>query len=358
MNDYAHFGLGLCLLRQGDRLGARRHLKLAVAMRPEQPDYRDALAKVVDDPDTAMPRRTTAGSDGADGDRGGWPGVAVTDPAGAMPNGASEASGDAPVVCCDLDGVIWRGDEPIAPAAAGIAALRAAGLRVGFVSNNSSQPVAEVAAKLERCGVPAEPDDVLTSALAAAACSPRPARRARACSCARAPASSRRWRGVGFTPGARPAGRRRSSSASTATSTSTGSTARPARCATAPGSSPPTSMRPTRCRAGVLPGAGSIVAAVADRVGLPARGGGQARSARRSALVRAPLRRPRRRGRRPAVDRRRARRRAGVAVRARAVGRHRRGRAAGRRGDPDPPPPFVAADLGALAPAARRGPQR
>ena len=48
VNDYAHFGLGLCLMRQGDRVGARRHLKLAVAMRPDQPDYRGALAKVTD----------------------------------------------------------------------------------------------------------------------------------------------------------------------------------------------------------------------------------------------------------------------------------------------------------------------
>lgn len=51
VNDYAHFGLGLCLLRQGDRLGARRHLKLAVAMRPDQADYRNALARAVDDAD-------------------------------------------------------------------------------------------------------------------------------------------------------------------------------------------------------------------------------------------------------------------------------------------------------------------
>ena len=36
VNDYAHFGLGLCLLRPGDRAGARRHLKLAAAMRPDQ----------------------------------------------------------------------------------------------------------------------------------------------------------------------------------------------------------------------------------------------------------------------------------------------------------------------------------
>jgi Flp pilus assembly protein TadD len=47
VNDYAHFGLGLCLSRQGDHLGARRHLKLAVAMRPDHADYQAALAKVV-----------------------------------------------------------------------------------------------------------------------------------------------------------------------------------------------------------------------------------------------------------------------------------------------------------------------
>ena len=42
VNDYAHFGLGLCRLRVGDRAGARGHLRLAVAMRPE-PEYRRAL---------------------------------------------------------------------------------------------------------------------------------------------------------------------------------------------------------------------------------------------------------------------------------------------------------------------------
>ncbi|HUF84871.1 MAG TPA: HAD-IIA family hydrolase [Acidimicrobiia bacterium] len=75
---------------------------------------------------------------------------------------------DRPVVCCDLDGVIWRGQEPIAGASDGIAQLRDAGLRVGFVSNNSSQPVGEVVAKLAAAGVPAADDDVITSALAAA----------------------------------------------------------------------------------------------------------------------------------------------------------------------------------------------
>lgn len=42
VNDYAHFGLGLCRLRIGDRDRARGHLRLAVAMRPE-PEYRRAL---------------------------------------------------------------------------------------------------------------------------------------------------------------------------------------------------------------------------------------------------------------------------------------------------------------------------
>jgi glycerol-1-phosphatase len=74
----------------------------------------------------------------------------------------------APVVACDLDGVVWRGDDPIAPAAAGIAALRAAGLCVAFVSNNSNSTVGDVVAKLARMEVPATEADVVTSATAAA----------------------------------------------------------------------------------------------------------------------------------------------------------------------------------------------
>lgn len=74
----------------------------------------------------------------------------------------------AGVVCCDLDGVIWRGDEPIPGSADAIRTLRAGGLRVGFVSNNSSQPIGEVVAKLARVGIPTAAGDVITSALAAA----------------------------------------------------------------------------------------------------------------------------------------------------------------------------------------------
>jgi Flp pilus assembly protein TadD len=45
-NDYAHFGLGLCLACGGERTLALGHLRLAVAMRPENPSYRRALSRV------------------------------------------------------------------------------------------------------------------------------------------------------------------------------------------------------------------------------------------------------------------------------------------------------------------------
>jgi len=45
VNDYAHFGLGMCLLRSGDRDGARGHLKMATIMRPDEEAYQDALRR-------------------------------------------------------------------------------------------------------------------------------------------------------------------------------------------------------------------------------------------------------------------------------------------------------------------------
>lgn len=45
VNDYAHFGLGMCLLRAGDRAAARGHLKIATIMRPDEEAYQDALRR-------------------------------------------------------------------------------------------------------------------------------------------------------------------------------------------------------------------------------------------------------------------------------------------------------------------------
>jgi len=45
---YAHFGLGLSRARLGDHRGARRHLRLAVLMKPDDETYRRALERLGD----------------------------------------------------------------------------------------------------------------------------------------------------------------------------------------------------------------------------------------------------------------------------------------------------------------------
>ena len=47
VNDYAHFGLGLCRLRAGDPDQARGHLRLAVVMRPDRTEYHEALGRAL-----------------------------------------------------------------------------------------------------------------------------------------------------------------------------------------------------------------------------------------------------------------------------------------------------------------------
>ena len=46
VNDYAHFGLALSCARTGQRSRAIAHLKLAIAMRPGIPEYREALERI------------------------------------------------------------------------------------------------------------------------------------------------------------------------------------------------------------------------------------------------------------------------------------------------------------------------
>jgi len=53
----------------------------------------------------------------------------------------------------DLDGVVWLAEEPIAGATAAVAALRAAGEQVVFVTNNSSVRLVDLEAKLRRQGI-------------------------------------------------------------------------------------------------------------------------------------------------------------------------------------------------------------
>jgi HAD superfamily hydrolase (TIGR01450 family) len=67
----------------------------------------------------------------------------------------------------DLDGVVWRGDQPIDGAASAVARLRASGQRVLFVTNNALPTRDEVADKLSRHGIESG-DDLITSPMAAA----------------------------------------------------------------------------------------------------------------------------------------------------------------------------------------------
>ena len=69
----------------------------------------------------------------------------------------------------DLDGVVYRGPRAIPTAAGAIAAARDAGMRVVFVTNNALRPPDQVAGHLTELQVPARPEDVVTSAQAAAA---------------------------------------------------------------------------------------------------------------------------------------------------------------------------------------------
>ena len=68
----------------------------------------------------------------------------------------------------DLDGVLYLGDEPVPHAAESVAAARAAGMRLAYVTNNASRAPATVAARLTGLGMPAEPHEVVTSGQAAA----------------------------------------------------------------------------------------------------------------------------------------------------------------------------------------------
>lgn len=69
---------------------------------------------------------------------------------------------------CDLDGVVYRGDQPIAGASEAIDRMRRTGLRLVFCTNNSRLTVDEYVQKLAGLGVKASPAEVLTSGVVTA----------------------------------------------------------------------------------------------------------------------------------------------------------------------------------------------
>jgi HAD superfamily hydrolase (TIGR01450 family) len=72
------------------------------------------------------------------------------------------------VVIVDCDGVLWRGDEAIEGSPEAVDRLRKAGHRLLFVTNNSNPTVGDLLEKMDGLGVKASPDELVTSAQAAA----------------------------------------------------------------------------------------------------------------------------------------------------------------------------------------------
>jgi 4-nitrophenyl phosphatase len=257
------------------------------------------------------------------------------------------AGGDTrPVVCCDLDGVIWRGEQPIAGSAAGVERLRAAGLRVAFLTNNSSGRVADNLDRLAAAGVRAEPAELVTSAQAAVALLARdvePGARVLACAGAGVREALREG---GFEAVAGPpavavvVGWHREFDFERLRVA--------ADVARAGARFVATNLDPTYPGShGLLPGAGSLVAAVATASGRTPEVAGKPEPAMAS-FVRARYSNPVVMiGDRPSTD--------GAFADALGVpfAMVLSGIAgsAGEEHVPDPPPPFIAADLGALAPA-------
>jgi len=68
----------------------------------------------------------------------------------------------------DLDGVVWRGHDPIDGAAKAITDVRANGVRVLFLTNEPGSSRRTFATRLTGMGIPATASDVMTSAAATA----------------------------------------------------------------------------------------------------------------------------------------------------------------------------------------------
>jgi len=88
---------------------------------------------------------------------------AVTDPLEGTQRGhvASRIDG----LVCDLDGVLYVGNDPVEGAAERIAELAAGGVRVVFCTNNSMPTVAQYVDKLGSMGLDVDADDIVTSSV-------------------------------------------------------------------------------------------------------------------------------------------------------------------------------------------------
>lgn len=68
----------------------------------------------------------------------------------------------------DLDGVMWRGAEPITGSAEAVRRIREAGARVLFVTNNAYAAIGTQLQRFADMGITTDPEDLVTSAQVAA----------------------------------------------------------------------------------------------------------------------------------------------------------------------------------------------
>ncbi|MBN9620343.1 MAG: HAD family hydrolase, partial [Actinobacteria bacterium] len=80
----------------------------------------------------------------------------------------SPLTADFDVALLDLDGVVYIGAQAVPGVPSALAEARRRGMRLGFVTNNAARTPQTVAAHLTELGIPALPDEVITSAQAAA----------------------------------------------------------------------------------------------------------------------------------------------------------------------------------------------
>jgi glycerol 3-phosphatase-2 len=94
-------------------------------------------------------------------------------PSGHQPPSLAAGASTPPVhtydvALLDLDGVVYVGPVAVPGIPAALAHAAGEGMRLGYVTNNAARTPEQVAAHLTELGVPAGPDDVITSSQAAA----------------------------------------------------------------------------------------------------------------------------------------------------------------------------------------------